>query len=47
MLSIKQGGTKYHYLSPCMTQRGIELQSPGPVVNTQAITYQEHQLQQV
>ena len=31
MLSVKQGGIKYHFLSP---QPGIEPWSPGPLANT-------------
>ena len=35
MLSVKQGGIKYHYLFFFgMTRAGIEPQSPGPLVNT-------------
>ena len=32
MLSVRQGGIKYHFL--CMTRPGIEPRSPGPLVNT-------------
>ena len=32
MLSVKQGGIKYNFLS--MTQPGIEPRSPGPLTNT-------------
>ena len=28
ILSVKQGGIKYHFLSLCMTRPGIEPQSP-------------------
>ena len=35
MLSVKQGGIKYHFLRFFgMTQLGIEYQSPRPLVNT-------------
>ena len=34
MLSVKQGGIKYHFLSLRMTRPGIEAWTPGPLVNT-------------
>ena len=34
MLSVKQGGIKYHFLSFGMTRPGIEPRSPGPLANT-------------
>ena len=35
MLSVKQGGIKYHYLKVFrMTRTGIESRSPGPLANT-------------
>ena len=34
MLSVKQGGIKYHFLSLCMTRPRIEPRSPGPLANT-------------
>ena len=34
MLSVKQEGIKYHFLSFGMTQSGIEPQSPRPLANT-------------
>ena len=36
MLSVKQGGIKYHFFWVfAMTRSGIETQSPGPLLNTQ------------
>ena len=37
MVSIKQGGIKYHFLVFGITRLGIEPRSPGPVVNIQLI----------
>ena len=37
MLSVKQGGIKYHFLVFGMTQPGIEPRSPGPLANTLTI----------
>ena len=37
MLSVKQGGIKYHFWVFGMIQPGIEPQSPDPLVNTQLI----------
>ena len=34
MLSLKQGGIKYHFWVFCMTQPGTEPWSPGPLANT-------------
>ena len=34
MLSVKQGGFKYHFLVFDMTPPGIEPRSPEPLVNT-------------
>ena len=34
MLSVKQGGFKYHFWVFRMTRLGIEPQSPEPLVNT-------------
>ena len=34
MLSVKQGGIKYHFLSLCMTRPVIEPRSSRPQVNT-------------
>ena len=34
MLSVKQGGIKYHFGVFGMTQPGIETQSPVPLANT-------------
>ena len=34
MLSVKQGGIKYHFWVFGMTQHGIEPRSPGPLANT-------------
>ena len=34
MLSVKQGGIKYHFGVFRMTRPGIELQSLGPLANT-------------
>ena len=35
MLSVKQGGIKYHFFSVFgMIQPGIEPRSPGPLANT-------------
>ena len=42
MLSVKQGGIKYHFLKVFMTRLGIEPQSPGPLVNTLATGPCEH-----
>ena len=33
MLSVKQGGMKYHFRVFGMTPPGIELRSPGPLAN--------------
>ena len=33
MLSVKQGGIKYHFLSFGMTWPEIETQSPAPLMN--------------
>ena len=37
MLSVKQGGIKYHFWVFGMTWAKIETQSPGPFMNTQLI----------
>ena len=34
MLSVKQGGIKYHIWVFGMTRPGIEPRSPGPLANT-------------
>ena len=34
MLSVKQGGIKYHFLVFGMTRPGIEPLFPGPLANT-------------
>ena len=34
MLSVKQGGIKYHFWAFGMTRPGIEPRSPGPLANT-------------
>ena len=34
MLSVKQGGIKYHFLSLWYDSTGIEPRSPGPLANT-------------
>ena len=34
MLIVKQGGTKYHFLSFGITRTGIGPQSPGPLADT-------------
>ena len=34
MLSVKQGGIKYHFWDFGMTRPGIEPRSPGPSANT-------------
>ena len=34
VLSVKQGGIKYHFWVFGITLPGIELQSPGPLANT-------------
>ena len=34
MLSVKQGGIKYHFWVFGMTRPGIERRSPGPLANT-------------
>ena len=34
MLSVKQGGIKYHFLIFGMTRPGIEPRSPGPLAKT-------------
>ena len=37
MLSVKQGGIKYHFWVFSMTRSGIEPRSPGPLANTLTI----------
>ena len=37
MLSVKQGGIKYHFWVFEMTRLGIEIRSPGPLANTLSI----------
>ena len=37
MLSVKQGGIKYHFWVFGITRPGIEPRSPGPLENTQTI----------
>ena len=34
LLSVQQGGIKYHFKVFGMKQSGIELRSPGPLANT-------------
>ena len=38
ILSVKQGGIKYHFLSFGMTRPEIEHRCPGPLVNTTHLT---------
>ena len=38
MLSVKQGGIKYHFWVFGMTRPGIEPRSPGPLANTLTAT---------
>ena len=39
LLSVKQGGIKYHFKVLGMTGPGIEPKSPGPLANTTHLAY--------